>query len=226
MPSPTATGSPAPCTRSTPPRALRWSKPKLFGRALVGGTVVAVQPQDETNTRQTVTGLSAVDGTAAWSLPDSLYEASVTPAGPGFAAVEGRDYGRGRATFRLLDAAGKDVIPASQATGKNVAYGMRCAWDQRAVTVCTGVGIVLALDAGFGAELWRLPDPAANRVAPQLTAVWHGAVCGQASGRPVVLDVATGWDLTTPAVAPVQVSATTVIAPDSTGTLRAYPATG
>jgi outer membrane protein assembly factor BamB len=210
----------------TTTRALRWSKPKFLGRALVGDTVLAVQPQDETNTRQTVAGLAISDGASAWSLPDSLYETSIAPAGPGFAAVEARDYSSGRSTFRLLDAAGKDVIPASQATSKYVAYGMRCAWDQQTVTVCTGVGIVLALDAGSGKELWRLPDQAANRVAPSVSAVWRGAVYGQVSGRPVVLDAATGRDLATPAVAPVQVSATTAIAPDSTGKLRAYPAIG
>ncbi|GAA4960821.1 PQQ-binding-like beta-propeller repeat protein [Yinghuangia aomiensis] len=218
--------SSAVCALDTTTRTLRWSKPGFLGRALVGDTVVTVQPQDETNMRQTVTGLAIADGAPAWSLPGSLYQTSITSAGPGFAAIEGRDYGRGRSTFRLLDAAGKDVIPPSQATSGYATYGMRCAWDQKTVTVCTGVGIVLALDAASGKELWRLPDQAANRVAPEVTAVWHGAVYGQVSSRPVVLDGATGRDLTTPAVAPVQVSATTVIAVDSTGTLRAYPATG
>lgn len=210
----------------TTTRALRWSEPGFLGRALAGDTVVAVQPQDQTNTRQTVTGLSVADGAPRWSFPNSLYQTAVTPAGPVFAAVEGRDYASGKAVFRLVDGSGADVIPASQATTRLTTYGMRCAFDDKSVTVCTGVGIVLALDAAGGKELWRLPDQAANRVAPQVTAVWHGAVYGQAAGRPVVLDAVTGQDLATPALAPIQVSATTAVAPDpKTGALHAYPAT-
>lgn len=49
--------------------------------------------------------------------------------------------------------------------------------------ICTGgyPPNVVALDADTGKVLWSLPDAAANRVAPTVTAAWHGAVYGTTS---------------------------------------------
>lgn len=204
-----------------------WSKDGYLGQTVAGDSVITIQPRDGTNTMQKVTALSVTDGNPRWSLPNNLYETRVMPAGPTFVAVEARDYSSGKSTFRIVDGnTAADVIPAAQATSSFSTYGMSCAWDNKSVTVCSGVGIVMALDSTSGKELWRLPDQAANRVAPHVTTLWHGAVYGTAGNGAVVLDATTGQDIATPTIAPIQVSATTALAEDPTGDLRAYPATG
>ncbi|WP_331733466.1 PQQ-like beta-propeller repeat protein (plasmid) [Embleya sp. NBC_00888] len=207
-------------------RAVVWSKDGFLGATVTGDSVVAVEPRDGSNTMQTVTALNVADGSRRWSLPNNRYESTITYAGPKLVAVEGRDYSSGRASFQLIDGdTGADAMAPSTATGWSGTYAMKCLYDRRAVTVCSGVGIVMGLDATTGKELWRLPDRAAGRVAPSVTAAWHGVVYATADG-PVVLDAATGRDLATPNISPVAVSATTGIVVDPSGSVRAHPATG
>ncbi|UGQ15007.1 PQQ-like beta-propeller repeat protein [Yinghuangia sp. ASG 101] len=209
-------------------RTLAWSKDGFFGATVTGGSVIGVEPQGSSSYMQVVTALSVADGSRRWSLPNNRYETRITYIGPKLVVVEGRDYSNGRPSFQLVDGdTGTDAVPAWIGTSGALggAYNMRCLYDQRAVTVCSGVGIVMGLDAMTGNQLWRLPDQAAGRVAPSATVAWHGAVYGTASG-PVILDATTGQDVATPDIAPVLVSANVGIAADTSGKVRAYPATG
>ena len=63
------------------------------------------------------------------------------------------------------------------------------------VVVCAGFDQVTALDLA-GKPLWSLPDEAAGRLKPAVTAVHAGLVYAQANGG-VILDARTGRDLVT-----------------------------
>lgn len=63
------------------------------------------------------------------------------------------------------------------------------------VVVCVGFDHVTALDPA-GTVLWSLPDEAAGRIRPAVTAVHSGLVYGNANGG-VILDARTGKDLAT-----------------------------
>lgn len=86
------------------------------------------------------------------------------------------------------------------------------------MVVCASFDGVLAFDATNAKMFWQLPDEAANRVAPTVTAVWHGAVYGGTANGPVVLDATTGADRSTaPGAAPSWVSEFGGIALDDQG---------
>lgn len=58
-----------------------------------------------------------------------------------------------------------------------------------------GDDAVFGIAAGDPARArWTLPDTGHTRVAPTVTAVWHGAVYGYTDHGPIVLDAATGTD--------------------------------
>ncbi|MEU8433821.1 hypothetical protein AB0F18_13010 [Streptomyces sp. NPDC029216] len=81
-------------------------------------------------------------------------------------------------------------------------------------------------DGTSGVPLWQLPDPAADRIAPEVTALWHGRVYGKTRSGTVALDARTGADLPTrPGTAPDLVNGYTAIALATTTTtveLMAY----
>lgn len=67
------------------------------------------------------------------------------------------------------------------------------------MTVCSTPGqdstaTATALDSTTGRLLWQLPDKASGRIAPSVTAIWHGAVYGSTENGAVVLDARTGAD--------------------------------
>ncbi|GAA2056788.1 hypothetical protein GCM10009839_77540 [Catenulispora yoronensis] len=99
----------------------------------------------------------------------------------------------------------------SQVSTDTVHRFTTCFDDAAPVTVCTdaassGPAAVSAFDPATGKVLWQLPDTAANRVAPRVTAVRHGRVYGTVDGTPVMLDAATGADVPgTPNIAPLVV---------------------
>ncbi|MFD0068647.1 hypothetical protein ACFRAI_39665 [Streptomyces sp. NPDC056637] len=40
------------------------------------------------------------------------------------------------------------------------------------------------MNASTGKVAWQLPDPGADRIAPDVTAVWHGRVYGKTAAAP------------------------------------------
>ncbi|MFD8430257.1 PQQ-binding-like beta-propeller repeat protein [Streptomyces coelicoflavus] len=72
-----------------------------------------------------------------------------------------------------------------------------CRHDGRRTIVCGTDRVVVAYDARSGKRLWRLPDKAGHRVAPEVMAVWHGIVYGRTDNGAMALDARTGQDKVT-----------------------------
>ncbi|MFI0155989.1 outer membrane protein assembly factor BamB family protein [Streptomyces lydicus] len=204
-------------------RKATWHKDHVGTAAVIGDTAVSVTSND--SVRQQVIGLDINhDGKQLWSKLDG-YELTAHPAGPGLIALTGKDYDSGDSLATVLKPNGSKAADFS-----GDPLGLTCRYDDASVTVCqTEEPRTLALDAKTGKELWSLPEKGGNRVAPTVTAAWHGVVYGTTSNGPVALDAKTGADRSTsPGAAPVAVNEYTGVALDQADrrTLIAYPATG
>ncbi|WP_179166780.1 PQQ-binding-like beta-propeller repeat protein [Streptomyces sp. CB03238] len=89
-----------------------------------------------------------------------------------------------------------------------------CRHDGQRTIVCGTDRVAVAYDDRSGKKLWKLPDKAAGRVAPEVTAVRHGIVYGSTDNGAVALDARTGQDKATDlAIAPEYVGRGFGIAP-------------
>ncbi|WP_344446192.1 PQQ-binding-like beta-propeller repeat protein [Kitasatospora nipponensis] len=205
-------------------RKLLWQQTSFTPKALTDSGVVGIVPKDPAGVQQNVSALALADGHPLWNSPKDSYQTAIAPAGPTTVAVWDRDYGSGKSEARLLDAAtGHPTVDlGTDLTGTD------CRYDDRSVTVCSTGGTVVAVDATTGQQLWKLPDDAAHRVAPKVSAVWHGLVYGTTENGPVILDARSGADHPgTPAAAPVLVNGYSGLAlSDKQDGLFAYPAVG
>ncbi|MFJ5680797.1 PQQ-binding-like beta-propeller repeat protein [Streptomyces sp. NPDC093097] len=204
-------------------RKATWYNDHIGAAAVIGDTAVAITSKD--SVRQQVIGLDINhDGKQLWTQLDG-YEMTAHTAGPHLIAVTGRDYGSGNTIGTLLK---PDGSKAADLPGDLL--GLTCRYDDASVTVCqTEEPRTLALDAETGKQLWSLPEKGSNRVAPTVSAAWHGVIYGTTSNGPVALDAKTGADRnTSPGAAPVAVNEYTGVALDPAAhhTLIAYPATG
>ncbi|MFF7234477.1 PQQ-binding-like beta-propeller repeat protein [Streptomyces sioyaensis] len=204
-------------------RKATWRNDKVAAAAVIGDTAVAVTSKG--SVRQQVIGLDINhDGKRSWSKLDG-YELTVRPASPHLIAVTGSDYNSGDSIGVLLK---PDGSKAADLTGDS--SSLTCHYDDASVTVCqTEEPRTLTLDARTGKQLWSLPEKGGNRVAPTVTAAWHGVVYGTTSNGPVTLDAKTGADRSTsPGAAPVAVNEYTGVALDQADhrTLLAHPAAG
>lgn len=137
-------------------------------------------------------GRSASDGTRLWQRDLQLGEPRTADPGPGLTWADGTEAGG----TLLID-------PATGATRLNSGDTSleRCRYDGWNTTVCAGAdgsgdAVVWAVDVRTARVLWRLPDASAHRVAPVVTAAWHGVVYAQAD-QAMTLDARTGQDLRT-----------------------------
>ncbi len=204
-------------------RTSTWHNDKVAAAAVIGDTAVAVTSKD--SVRQQVVGLDInQDGRRKWSKLDG-YELTVRPAGPYLVAIVGIDYNSGDSIGVLLKPVGSKAADLAGDLS-----GLTCHYDDASVTACQTEKLrTLALDAATGKELWNLPEKGGNRVAPTVTAAWHGVVYGTTGSGPVALDAKTGADRgISPGAAPVAVNQYTGVALDRAEhrTLIAYPATG
>jgi outer membrane protein assembly factor BamB len=135
-------------------------------------------------------GKSTSDGRQLWKRPVITGEARTADPGPGLTLANGIGAGS-----LLLD-------PVTGKISLDMKDGARnCHYDGWTTTVCSGTdgsgsATVTAVDLRTARVLWRLPDEAANRVAPEVTSAWHGLVYAEANG-PMILDARTGTDLRT-----------------------------
>ncbi|WP_329173119.1 PQQ-binding-like beta-propeller repeat protein [Streptomyces sp. NBC_01477] len=133
-------------------------------------------------------GVSVADGHRLWERSLGVGEAQTSDAGPGLTLAVAIEFDL------LIDpATGKVVIDFGDT------LMTRCDYDGRDTTVCSGRGAdqgaaVWAVDVHTHQVLWRLPDAAAHREAPGVTAAWHGVVYG-VGHDPMTLDARTGKDL-------------------------------
>ncbi|MFF0450216.1 PQQ-binding-like beta-propeller repeat protein [Streptomyces sp. NPDC004609] len=136
----------------------------------------------------------SVSGKELWKRRLLLSEWGSSPdPGPGLTLVSGRmlttvSTGEETDAWLLDPLTGKtrldlrDMSPGS------------CVHDGRSTTICSGKDTVVAVDVPTARELWRLPDKAANRVAPTVTAAWQGIVYAEGVNGAMTLDARTGKD--------------------------------
>ncbi|ROP21233.1 PQQ-binding-like beta-propeller repeat protein [Couchioplanes caeruleus] len=199
-----------------------WRNTTFTAAAVLGDTVVGLTAADS-SVRQQLVGLGVADGATRWRAAN-VRNAELAAAGTAYAVLVAEQDTGGR-FYARINADGK----LNDREAGSYGSGLGCRYDQASVTVCSiGTTAVFALDATDGKLLWQLP--ATGRTAPNVTAVWHGAVYGTTgTTTPVVLDARTGADReAAPGLAPVAVSgyAGVGVDPAEQNTVTAYPAVG
>lgn len=197
-----------------------WRNTALQAVTVLDDTVIGLTTPDD-HYQQKVIGVGISDGTRRWSAA-TVRNPELAAAGPSYAILLAeQDHGK-----RLYARVSADGKLTDRATGA-YSSGLVCRYDEASVTVCAfDTTLVFALDATSGKLLWQLPTT--GRTAPTVTAVWHGAVYGTASSKPLVLDAKTGVDRElSPGQAPVAVSGYEGVAVVGAGaSLTTYPTVG
>ncbi|MFQ6199152.1 hypothetical protein [Streptomyces sp. NPDC000405] len=179
-----------------------WQK-DFLPTAVLGTTVSGL----ERNLSEThLKAFDLATGEPTWAIEEGSYNATASSAGPNLLQYSGQIYENGKFFARFLDAHTGKVINEIQGV-KDVT----CAYDGKSVTVCSGGAshseCAFAVDAQTGKLLWQLPDRAANRIAPEITAAWNGRAYGTTVNGPIALDARTGADVkVSPGMAPVLVN--------------------
>ncbi|MFI1224348.1 MULTISPECIES: PQQ-binding-like beta-propeller repeat protein [unclassified Streptomyces] len=197
-----------------------WKKAGFEAYTVAGGNAVGAQA--DTGLRyQVLTAVSMKDGETAWQdrthertagMNPELQAQWTTPAGPDriiTTKVTRSGLVTSRGQLLLVDAATGKQRPLSDKQRP-----VHCRYDGKSVVVCgphpgtrAAPKEVFALDAPSGKILWELPDSAAGRIAPEVTAVRHGRVYADTPSGPVVLDARSGADIERdPGIAPVVVN--------------------
>lgn len=200
-----------------------WTKDDYRAEAVAGGNVVGVSIKD--GVHQRAIGYNVTSGSEKWKGEDS-YELTVRQAGPHLVTVLGRNYESGDGYYRVLDGRSGAVKRNLPSLGDS-----RCRYDAKETVVCGGQGnesTAYAMDAKSAKTLWQLPDKKADRIAPEVTAVWHGRVYGKTSKAAVVLEARSGDDVAVqPGLAPLMVNESVALALDENGNqLKAHPTAG
>ncbi|SBV05534.1 PQQ-like domain-containing protein [Streptomyces sp. Ncost-T6T-1] len=200
------------------PRSV-WEEQGFEAYAVAGGNAVGATP-DAGLRYNVLTAVGMKDGETAWqdashkrtaNLNPEIQAQWVTPAGPDRIITTKVKGGLFASSSRLV------LVDARTGKEKPVADKTRaveCRYDEKSVVVCWrrpgatgGAHQVFALDAPSGELLWQLPDEAAGRIAPTVTAVRHGRVYASTGSGPVVLDARGGEDVELqPGVVPVAVN--------------------
>jgi hypothetical protein len=205
-------------------RSVRWHADQTHPSLLIDATVVGVRHSDATIDVMRVAGLDASDGSQRWIETEESYEyLYIHRAGASHVMITGRSYQNGSHFLRYVDSATGD--PAGS-RGEDGPYLLSCVYDAASISVCQMHDWAAAVDVPEGEWLWSLPDKQANRIAPTVTAAWHGAVYGETESGPVVLDAETGEDLETdPGVTPLLVNEFVGLVQES-GAIYAHRAIG
>ncbi|MEU4823415.1 PQQ-binding-like beta-propeller repeat protein [Actinomadura sp. NPDC023710] len=166
---------------------VRWIRRGFDAIGLDGG-VIAGQTGDLLHYR--LLGLRATDQRQEWASKEyevPTFEAE--PAGPGL-------YSLHHSTGSVRDRSSTvlhDIKTGKPRKHLGLEYRWHCVSDGAETLLCNGAdGGIVGLDAGTLDTLWRLPSD--GRLAPKVTAFWHGAVYGTTPNGPVVLDARSGKD--------------------------------
>jgi hypothetical protein len=175
-------------------------------------------------------GLDMETGRTVWLGPSQLSGVQILPSNGHAALLVAGLWSSGGNVIALINAeAGKVryVYRGSSMPGGGSPW--TCQFDGLETDVCNAGAFqpqAFAVDADTGRLLWQLPDRAQNRIAPDVTAAWHGAIYGTTPSGPVVLDARSGEDRNdSPGVAPVVLDGDVGIAVSPQSELEAYPAT-
>ena len=213
---------------STTSHTLLWTASGLDPAGLAGDAVVGVAVGDAFSDSGTPEGLNAQTGKVLWndsSLTVLTEGESGPPAvvSPSIAAFESEGL-FSDATYLLSTGNGtiRKTLPDSYT----------CMYDQVSIVACYAGEINGASLIGFDAttlkQLWKLPDPAGTRIAPELHAAYKGLLYTAADNDDVILNARTGADEVVVPIAPdLVVPGYGLVRDDSDGdnALLAYPAT-
>ncbi|MEU9802735.1 PQQ-binding-like beta-propeller repeat protein [Streptomyces sp. NPDC051000] len=193
-------------------RRVLWSQDTFTAATIAGGVVVGEKRKTPSDDYGTPTGYVLTTGAQRWQGQEYL-NLGLHPAGPNLVYMYARAKDDYRTTYlRFLDARTGEVRQ------NDAPRASKCRYDGASAVVCFGREPVVGVDASTGAILWQLPDEKADRVAPKVTAVWHGRVYGKTANGTVALDSRTGADLPTPpGIAPDLVNAFTGVAISASG---------
>ncbi|WNF30375.1 PQQ-binding-like beta-propeller repeat protein [Streptomyces sp. C11-1] len=168
-----------------------------------------------------LTAVSMKDGDTAWQDRSHKRTAGVNPA---FQAQWTTSAGPDGIITTKVTRSGifsscSQLVLVDAKTGKekplaDKARPVECRYDEKSVVVCgrhpgaaRRAAEVFAVDVASGKVLWELPDRAAGRIVPEVTAVRHGRVYASTASGPVVLDARSGQDIELePGIAPVAVN--------------------
>ncbi|MFB7381897.1 hypothetical protein ACFC6U_18505 [Kitasatospora purpeofusca] len=177
-----------------------WKAANYEVRLLQGDSVVGVSSTTGEwdtyfhDTPLEVRALSAADGAVRWTARTGEVGTRLSVFASDKILADGE---RGPT---LLSAGTGESVPLPTLTEKYTLDTSSCRFDGRATTVCSASGTdggeLLGIDAAGVTVLWRIGRSAGAgaRVAPVVTAVWHGAVYGRTQNGSVVLDARTGQD--------------------------------
>ncbi|MFH9298394.1 hypothetical protein [Streptomyces sp. NPDC017520] len=197
-----------------------WKKAGFEAYTVAGGNAVGAE-SDAGGQYKVLTAVSMKGGETVWQdrthertahMNPELQAQWTTPAGPDRIITT-------KVTRSGLIGSTGQLLLVDAATGKQRPLSdkkrpVHCRYDGTSVVVCgphPGVSRapkeVFALDASSGKVLWELPDSAAGRIAPDVTAVRDGRVYAETSSGPVILDARSGQDVELdPGIAPVVVN--------------------
>lgn len=204
-------------------RRVLWTRDLLKAQRIAKGTVVGIT-EDEINSQyEAAAGYDLNTGEQRWRGEDSQYP-GVGAGGPQLVSVTGRS--KNDVDFHRL------VDPESGVVRQELPedFGPAdCDFDGVSTLVCfrnwQGLS-VWAFDTANGELRWKLPDKAADRIAPRVTAVWRGRIYGSTDSGPLAMDARTGEDLpTSPGIAPYAVNEYVGLTLKGTDAM-AYPAIG
>ncbi|MGW2681073.1 outer membrane protein assembly factor BamB family protein [Streptomyces sp. NPDC001436] len=194
-----------------------WTQETFKAASVTGGVVAGTKRKSPSDEYSTLVAYDLTTGAERWHTAEEYFSTSLRPAGPDLLYLDAREKGSGKTRVRLID------VQTGQTRQDDVPLASRCRNDGAGSVVCWGRDQVIGVNAKTGAPLWQLPDEKAGRIAPRVTAVWHGRVYGKTPDGTVALDSRTGADLPTPpGIAPDLVNALTGIAISKSGGLMAY----
>ncbi|MFC8373692.1 PQQ-binding-like beta-propeller repeat protein [Streptomyces sp. NPDC057239] len=194
---------------------LRWQDrefhPYAFDGQVLAGQTVSVNWSPENQSPPE--GRAVTDGTRRWKLPNRPPGKDPYRDWGGIAPVwrtdraddalflvsvgESLDAQPKALILRARD--GKQIVTIDTDSGLQASQLRDCWHDGRQTIVCQ-VGVdsqVDAYDEQSGKKLWSLPDEAAGRIAPEVTAVHNGAVYGSTDNGSLILNARTGKDMVT-----------------------------
>ncbi|HVV11284.1 PQQ-binding-like beta-propeller repeat protein [Amycolatopsis sp.] len=204
-----------------------WTRKEYSAGSVHGDILVGIDYTMIGSYRVQAVALDVATGQQKWAA-ESSRSLGFVPSDPALVVLEQNDNNHADAFLLFLDpATGAEktrLVGPESVFGSAPAYG-DCFYDEQSVLVCGSDGVLTAYDATTARKLWSLPDKTANRVAPGVSAAWHGAVYGTTQGgQPIALDAKTGKDLSTEVgIEPDWVSKYAGIGVSDDGTPMAYP---
>nr|WP_042180558.1 PQQ-binding-like beta-propeller repeat protein [Kibdelosporangium sp. MJ126-NF4]CEL14446.1 hypothetical protein [Kibdelosporangium sp. MJ126-NF4]CTQ88811.1 hypothetical protein [Kibdelosporangium sp. MJ126-NF4] len=185
---------------------VRWTKDQFLAAEVDSGIVVGNGGKPLISEARSIVGLAEADGAQKWSTDIGGYPSNLMAISPKLVASSRKIYSNGDHQFDIIDVTtGKPLVSKTTDVPTTSNYSVACFYDQQSLIVCDAKGEhTFAYDVNnVGATpLWEIKE-GADRVAPTVTAVYHGMVYGHGASEPVALDGKTGKDAPdAPGVAP------------------------